>query len=114
MICKIYHLKGLKPKNKGGTNLYECCDLTKKVYLMLNLSLQSVIPSELSDNLKVYEFELTEYEVETIYTLNKNMRKIVPIVKLKSGEVILRDGKSRHYPFTFEEPLDRVNPHYIE
>jgi len=75
---------------------------------------KSVIPSELSDNLKVYEFELTEYEVETIYTLNKNMRKIVPIVKLKSGEVVLRDGKSRHYPFTFEEPLDRVNPHYIE
>ena len=83
-------------------------------YVKIVVSFQSVIPSELSDNLKVYEFELTEYEMETIYTLNKNMRKIVPIVKLKSGEVVLRDGKSRHYPFTFEEPLDRVNPHYIE
>ena len=23
----------LKPKNKGHANFYECCDLTKKVYL---------------------------------------------------------------------------------
>ena len=27
-------LKGLEPKNKGHTNFYECCDLTKEVYLM--------------------------------------------------------------------------------
>ena len=27
-------MKGLKPKNKGHTNFYECCDLTKKVYLV--------------------------------------------------------------------------------
>ena len=33
-FCKIYQLKGLKPKNKGHTNIYECCELTKKVYLM--------------------------------------------------------------------------------
>ena len=26
---------GLKPKSKGHANFYECCDLTKKVYLML-------------------------------------------------------------------------------
>ena len=32
---KIYQFKGLKPKNKGHTNFYECCDLTKKVYLVL-------------------------------------------------------------------------------
>ena len=29
----IFGLKGLKPKNKGHTNFYECCDLTNKVYL---------------------------------------------------------------------------------
>ena len=27
---KILRLKDLKPKNKGHTNFYECCDLTKK------------------------------------------------------------------------------------
>ena len=31
----MFQLKGLKPKNKGQTNFYQCCDLTKKVYLML-------------------------------------------------------------------------------
>ena len=31
----IYQLKSLKPKNKGDTNFYECCDLTKKVYLVI-------------------------------------------------------------------------------
>ena len=30
---KIFQLMGLKPKNKDHTNFYECCDLTKKVYL---------------------------------------------------------------------------------
>ena len=30
----IYQLKSLKPKNKGDTNFYECCDLTKNVYLV--------------------------------------------------------------------------------
>ena len=29
----IFQLKGLKPKIKGHKNFYECCDLTKKVYL---------------------------------------------------------------------------------
>ena len=29
-VTKTYRLKGLKAKNKGH---YECCDLTKKVYL---------------------------------------------------------------------------------
>ena len=33
-FTKIYELKGLKPINKGHTNFYECCDLTKKVYLI--------------------------------------------------------------------------------
>ena len=32
-FSKIFLLKGLTPKNKGHTNFYECCDLTKKVYL---------------------------------------------------------------------------------
>ena len=35
MYCTIiFQLKGLKPKTIGRTNFYECCDLTKKVYLM--------------------------------------------------------------------------------
>ena len=32
-FSKIFRLEGLKPKNKDHTNFYECCDLTKKVYL---------------------------------------------------------------------------------
>ena len=31
---KVFQLKHLKPKNKGRTDFYEYCDLTKKVYLM--------------------------------------------------------------------------------
>ena len=33
-FTKTFQLKGLNPKNKGHTNFYECCDLTKKVYLI--------------------------------------------------------------------------------
>ena len=34
IFCKINQLKGLKPKKKGHTNFYECCNLTKKVDLI--------------------------------------------------------------------------------
>ena len=30
-MSNVYRLKGLKPRNIGYTNFYECCDLTKKV-----------------------------------------------------------------------------------
>ena len=60
--------------------------------------------------MKVFEFELDLEDMKAIGYLNKNLRKIVPINKLKSGEVILRDGKSRHYPFTFEEPIWGIYP----
>ena len=33
-FTKIFQLKGLKPKNNGQMNFYECCDLTEKVYLV--------------------------------------------------------------------------------
>ena len=29
-FSKIYQLKGMKPKNKGHANFYECSDLAKK------------------------------------------------------------------------------------
>ena len=32
-FSKINQLNSLKAENKGHTNFYECCDLTKKVYL---------------------------------------------------------------------------------
>ena len=38
-FTKISQLKGLKPKNKGHTNFYKCCDLMKKVYLVHILKL---------------------------------------------------------------------------
>ena len=37
-FTKIFQLKGLKPKNKGHTNLYECCGLTKKRISSLYIS----------------------------------------------------------------------------
>ena len=40
-LIEICQIKGLlKLKNKGHANFYECCDLTKKVYLAYsNLSI---------------------------------------------------------------------------
>ena len=35
-FTKIFQLKGLKPKNKGHKNYYECCDSTKKLYLVVH------------------------------------------------------------------------------
>ena len=57
------------------------------------------------DNLKVYEFSLSPDQMARISSLNKNVRKIVPVVKLENGDVVARDIKSRHYPFGFEEKI---------
>ena len=42
-FSKIYQLKGMKSKNKGHTNFYECCDLTEKDNLMY-ISLVGMVP----------------------------------------------------------------------
>ena len=34
-FANMFQLNGLKLQKKGLTNFYECCDLTKKVYLVL-------------------------------------------------------------------------------
>ena len=39
----FYYSEGLKPKNKGHTNFYECCDLTKKVYLIYTVEFDVTI-----------------------------------------------------------------------
>ena len=44
---------GLKPKNKGHTNFYECCDLTKKIYL--------VIPVPHFKNTNIYIISIDTY-----------------------------------------------------
>ena len=67
-----------------------------------------MIKTELLENLKVFDFEITQEEMDIVASMNKNIRKIVPVNKLKSGEVILRDGKSRHYPFHHEEPMIEI------
>ena len=41
-FSKTYQLKGLKSKYKGHMNFYECCDLTKKVYLVFVVVLNPV------------------------------------------------------------------------
>ena len=40
-FTNTFQLKGPKPKNKGQTNFYECCDLTKKVYLAVHTYIET-------------------------------------------------------------------------
>ena len=56
---------------------------------------QSVIKSELAENLRVLEdgFELDKGDMDAIFSLNRDLRKIVPVAKLKSGEIVLRSGQ---------------------
>ena len=58
---------------------------------------QSVIKSELAENLRVLEdgFELDKGDMDAIFSLNRDLRKIVPVAKLKSGEIVLRSGQKR-------------------
>ena len=67
------------------------------------LTFQSVIPTELLDNLQIYSFQLDEDDMEAIQTLETGIRKIIPVTKLSNGDVIVRDKASKLFPFTFEE-----------
>lgn len=60
---------------------------------------KSIIKKELEENLKIYDFEITEEEVKAIDGLNKGIRKLVPIVTLETGEVVPRDREDRFYPY---------------
>ena len=55
------------------------------------------------DNLQIYSFQLDEDDMEAIKTLETGIRKIIPVTKLSSGDVIVRDKESKLFPFTFEE-----------
>ena len=73
------------------------------VLKLFSLTFQSVIPTELLDNLQIYSFQLDEDDMEAIQTLETGIRKIIPVTKLSNGDVIVRDKESKLFPFTFEE-----------
>ena len=52
-FSKFYWLKGLKSKNKGLTNFYECCDLTKKVCLYVSTMCVSCKQAEKNINVSI-------------------------------------------------------------
>jgi len=64
---------------------------------------KSVISSELYDNLQIYSFQLDEDDMMAIKELETGVRKIIPVAKLKNGDVVVRDKESNLFPFDFEE-----------
>ena len=64
---------------------------------------QSVIPSELYDNLQIYSFQLDEDDMKKMKELETGIRKIIPVAKLTNGEVVIRDKESKLFPFDFVE-----------
>ena len=68
-FSKIYQLKGLKPKNIGHTNFYECCDLTEKVYLMYLYTTRTFSP------LEFYVTAALAFERSKLVTQPANMTK---------------------------------------
>ncbi len=67
---------------------------------------KSIIESELLDNLLVLSspFELDESDLSVLANLDRNVRKIVPIVTLADGSgVEIRDLHSKYFPFAEEE-----------
>ena len=55
------------------------------------------------DNLQIYSFQLDEDDMMAIKELETGVRKIIPVAKLKNGDVVVRDKESNLFPFDFEE-----------
>jgi len=64
---------------------------------------KSVILSELTDNLGVWGWELSEEDMKLVDGLETGVRKIVPIIKMADGSVEIRDEGDENYPFGFVE-----------
>lgn len=59
---------------------------------------KSVTPSRIMENIQVFDFALTEEEMDQIGSLDKNWRYIVPMIEA-DGKMIPRDAGHPHYPF---------------
>ncbi|KYO48003.1 alcohol dehydrogenase [NADP(+)] isoform B [Alligator mississippiensis] len=59
---------------------------------------KSVTPARILQNRQVFDFSLTEEEMSSIGSLNKNWRYIVPMVTV-DGKLVARDAGHPHYPF---------------
>ena len=49
--------------------------------------------------MKVADFYVTESDMRKIAALDRNLRKIEPVKKLKNGKIVIRDCNSKFYPF---------------
>jgi len=66
---------------------------------------KSIFPNELSGNLLIYDFSLTQDQCKLIDGLDIGERKIVPVVTLPDGRVQFRDQDDENFPYLYVEPM---------
>lgn len=59
---------------------------------------KSVTPSRIKQNLEVFDFELSEKDIQQIDSFNRNERLIIPTIE-KDGVRVWRDAIHPHFPF---------------
>lgn len=59
---------------------------------------KSVTPSRIQDNFKVFDFKLSDSEMESIRSIDKNIRNLVPVVD-RNGQKEFRDKAAAHFPW---------------
>ncbi|KAG8430403.1 hypothetical protein GDO86_017883 [Hymenochirus boettgeri] len=59
---------------------------------------KSVTPARILQNFQIFDFSLTEEEMQKIAALNKNMRYIIPLIVV-NGKSVPRDAGHCFYPF---------------
>lgn len=59
---------------------------------------KSVTPSRIQDNLKIFDFALSPEEMESIKSLNRNCRNLLPIIQ-RDGKTEARDKDAPFFPW---------------
>ena len=101
ILIKSYQFKGLKSKNKDQTNFYECCDLTKKVYLVAAYAKNSQLDTQSNTILTamlLLTFTLIRYNTVGFYTKSKIR---AGAIRIFFGKLLILFSLSLHYFLLF-------------
>jgi diketogulonate reductase-like aldo/keto reductase len=63
---------------------------------------KSTTPARIEQNFDVFDFDISEDDMAALLKVDRHLRFCNPMIQLKSGEFVARDGIMQNFPFKDE------------